>query len=90
MRVACSIETGASENAVVIPRDLVELRHGQPHAFVVDRVASVVRLRRLSLGIQSDRLVEVLDGLEAGDLIVAGGEDRLDDGASIEVVAISP
>ena len=73
------------EDSVVIERDWVVERFGEPAVFVV--ADSVAAVRKVSLGqIIGDRVV-VLDGLEPGDRVISFGFQQLTEGARIDVRA---
>ena len=55
-----------------------------PYCFVVEDDDTVVK-RPLTLGITTEELVEVLSGLEAGDVVVTDGKENLEDGISVLV-----
>ncbi|MCI0459225.1 MAG: efflux RND transporter periplasmic adaptor subunit, partial [Gemmataceae bacterium] len=77
---------GASEPLrLLVPRALVETGEGGAHVWVADQAAGVARRRTLKLGAVSAELVEVVDGLNAGDRLIAGGREGLRDGERITV-----
>ncbi len=71
------------KNSIVIERDWVVERFGEPSVFVV--ADSTAAVRKVSLGrIVGDRVV-VTSGLEPGDEVVSFGYDNLTDGALVDV-----
>jgi membrane fusion protein (multidrug efflux system) len=73
------------EDSVVIERDWIVERFGEPAVFVA--ADSLAVIRKVELGqIIGDRVV-VLDGLEPGDLLISFGFQRLTEGARIDVRA---
>lgn len=75
----------AIENALVIPDSSVRASERGFLAYVVEN--GVAQERVLTLGMRtSDGLVEVRDGLEAGDTLVVRGAEALRQGAEVRVV----
>ncbi len=71
------------KDVIVIERDWVIERYGEPAVFVAADSLAVVR--RLTLGkVVGDRVV-VRSGLDEGDLMVTFGHDRLTEGAAIDI-----
>jgi RND family efflux transporter MFP subunit len=71
---------GPARPAVLVPAGAVVFREGAPAVFTLAPGEERVRLRRLTLGTRADGLVEVLDGLAAGERVVASGAGFLADG----------
>jgi multidrug efflux pump subunit AcrA (membrane-fusion protein) len=80
-------EPAATETLrVVIPRQLVESGDGGSRVWIADQAAGVARSRAIKLGrLMSADLVEVDDGLNATDKLIAGGREGLSDGQRIKV-----
>jgi membrane fusion protein (multidrug efflux system) len=70
-------------DAIVIERDWVVERYGEPAVYVASDSLAV--LRRLILGSVVGNLVVVKSGLDEGDLMVTLGHDRLTDGAALDI-----
>jgi len=79
------IETGRA-TATMVPAQAIVERDGYTYAFTVDgdNVAKRVRVRT---GTADGAYVEVVDGLAAGDTVVARGAGFLSDGDRVRVVA---
>ncbi|MDD5555682.1 MAG: efflux RND transporter periplasmic adaptor subunit [bacterium] len=71
------------ENVPVVLTEAVIGREPNAYAFVVND--GVARMRDITLGLRENDLVEVIDGLEAGDLVAIMGQERLRDGAAVRV-----
>ena len=76
--VTFEVETHA--DALVIPQKAV-----LENKFVFLAEGEVAERRDITLGLQNTDLVEVLSGLEEGDLIVVEGNYGLEDGAKIDI-----
>ena len=75
--------------ATVVPAPSLVLRDGHSYVFKVAGGSPVapVAMQRVVTGRQRDDLVEVLEGVAAGDMVVAAGAGFLDEG---ELVRIAP
>lgn len=71
-------------DVVVVPRDAVVHRAGDPVAFVLD--GQKVSQRKLRLGLGDDDKVQVLDGVAEGDRVAVRGLETLFDNARIRPV----
>jgi RND family efflux transporter MFP subunit len=70
-------------DVVVIERDWVVDRYGEPAVYVASDSLAV--LKRLVLGKVIGNRVVVTSGLEEGDLMVTFGYDRLTEGAALDI-----
>jgi membrane fusion protein (multidrug efflux system) len=78
MFIEASLATATRSNAVVVPEDAVQpLRTANVVWAVADGKAS---RRVVQLGTRSQGFVEVLSGVEAGELVVVGGLERMAEG----------
>lgn len=83
MVVEVTIATRQYDDAIVIVRDWVVDRYGEPAVYVV--VDSLAELRRVKLGqVLGDRVV-VDDGLVAGEKLVTLGYDQLSENALVSI-----
>jgi HlyD family secretion protein len=71
MTVSVNVETGREEGALVVPADAVRDPGGEPHVLVL-RGGRVVR-QPVKLGMRGVGFVQVVDGLAAGEAVVAPG-----------------
>jgi RND family efflux transporter MFP subunit len=71
----------------VVPREAIVRIGGEPHLFVVKERdgADVVALSRVRLGATGSAMVEVVSGIETGDLVVMEGQFALRDGDRVAV-----
>jgi multidrug efflux system membrane fusion protein len=77
------------KNALVVPRTAVQpSEKGFVSYAIVDGKA---QLRTIQRGLEtSDGMVQVLSGLEAGEMVVTEGSDRLADGVAVQVADAPP
>jgi RND family efflux transporter MFP subunit len=79
------IITSAS-NALMVPTASVVMRDGYAYVFTVNDKGRVSRLR-VRIGASQDDQVEVLEGLRAGQAVVATGAGFLGEGDTVRIVA---
>lgn len=76
---------GKEESTMVLKKSAV-LRKGQMEVvFVVDKEAKVARMRLVRTGSVSGAEVEILSGLDLGELVVSGNNEALQDGQSLDI-----
>ncbi len=81
MFVEARLATETRDNAVVVPEDAIQpLRTANVVWAVIDGKAS---RRTVQLGTRSQGVVEVLDGLKAGEQVVVGGLERMGEGMAV-------
>jgi multidrug efflux pump subunit AcrA (membrane-fusion protein) len=80
MTARVTLDLGSRENVLMIPRDA--LLDG--YLFVVKDSTS--ERRDVTVGLIGDEFVEILDGIEEGELIVVVGQQRLAGGEKINPI----
>lgn len=76
-------------NAVVVPLDAVVRRDQVPYVFVVNPEAGIVEQRPVELGITGITQQAIASGVAAGEQVVTEGQNRLVDGAAVQIVSPS-
>jgi RND family efflux transporter MFP subunit len=71
-----------ADNAVTIPVGAIVLHGTQQQAYVLDS-ANTVHIRDVQVGIEGSQLAEIKGGLEPGDRVILGGEEKYRDGETI-------
>ncbi len=71
------------DSTLVIPKDIIQERHGAQTVFVVDKGIAVER--RIETGLSNREQVEVVNGLEAGDRLVVEGFETLRHRSKVKV-----
>ena len=82
-----SLILGETQRAFVIPEESVVRRANK--TFVYCAVNNTAHLTEVQLGQRERGFIQVVDGLEAFDLVVRGGHQRLKDGVSIRPAVLS-
>jgi multidrug efflux pump subunit AcrA (membrane-fusion protein) len=85
MFATVSLVTNTRRDVPVIPRGAVINTYGSWIVFTVDDRNSASR-REISLGLENENFVEVVQGLELGDRVVSAGQNFLSDGDSVRIV----
>lgn len=80
------IAVDENPSAVVVPLDAVVRRDQVPYIFVVDPEAGIVEQRQVELGITGITQQAIISGVDAGEQVVTEGQNRLVDGASVQVI----
>jgi multidrug efflux pump subunit AcrA (membrane-fusion protein) len=81
------IITEQKDNIVKVPADVMIRRFGEDFVFVV-RDDNTVERRIVNPGIEIDNILEITDGLEAGEPVVYQGQNLLEDGSAVRVIDI--
>lgn len=72
------------EDAVLIPASaIVTTPRGQHVVFVAD--GSVAKMKQVSIGLEHDNLVQVISGIEEGQMVITAGNLDLKDGTPIKI-----
>lgn len=79
------IAIAENSDAVVVPLNAVVRRDQVPYVFVVNQ-KGVVEQRQVELGITGITEQEIKEGVAVGELVVTEGQNRLVNGASVQVV----
>ena len=85
MFATVSLVTNTRRNVPVIKRESVINTYGAWIVFIVDKNNRAVR-REISLGLENEKFVEVLKGVEPGDLVVSEGQIFLSEGDPVRIV----
>ncbi len=88
MFVRVDVRVDRRENALLAPLEAVVALRDQSSLFVIED--GVAARRQVATGYVSDGNIEIVDGVAAGETIVASGQDGLREGAPVRVVASTP
>ena len=84
MFIEARLQTEVRPAAVVIPEDAVTPMQGEMWVWVV--ADGRAERRAVTLGVRNPGRVEVRAGVEAGEVVVVGGAERLTPGAAVQVI----
>ena len=70
-------------NAVVVPEPAIMVNADRAMLYVVDK-DSVAQLRPVKLGVRSAGVVEILEGVEAGQLVIVEGVQKVRPGSKVK------
>ena len=84
MFVKADLVINSSENTIVIPKDIIISKGRTKYVFVVER--GVANMRTITTGLESDKNVEILGGLETGESLVSKGFETLRDNSRVKVL----
>ena len=86
MFATVSLVTNSRIDVPVIPRTALIHTYGNWIVFVVPGGSSVASRKEVTLGLESETMVEILSGLEAGEQVVSVGQNFLADGDPVRIV----
>lgn len=82
-RIRLVLET--VDNAVLIPDKAIVLNNeNEPTAFVIGNAKA--EARKLKLGLEKNLMVQVLEGIKPGEMVVIEGNEKLKNGAAVKVI----
>lgn len=82
MFIEAALATETRPGAVIVPEEAVLPLQGTNHVWVVQPDSTVTR-REVTLGVRQPGEVEVREGVTAGEPVVVGGLERLQEGAPV-------
>ncbi len=85
MFARAEIAPEAALPALTVPQEAVVFREGGPVVFVLPEGAERVAQRQVATGLRREGVVEIREGLAAGERVVATGAGFLSDGDRIRV-----
>jgi RND family efflux transporter MFP subunit len=84
MYAEVNLHIAESRHALAVPLDAVDRSTSAARAFVVGS-QGMIRVVPVTLGLETDQNVEILSGLQEGDIVVAGRHAGLRDGQTVAV-----
>ncbi len=86
-----ALELGSVSNAVTIPIEALVLNAEQQQTVFVLDGANHVHIRAVQIGLEGSKLAQVVSGLEPGDRVLIGGQEKYhEDEAVNPIVASTP
>ena len=80
--------TDHKSNAIIIPASCLVTRSQEQCVFVVNP-DNTVSLKKVTVGIKVDDMVEILSGLEGNEKVVTKGQTLLNNGTKVNVVSLT-
>jgi RND family efflux transporter MFP subunit len=77
------LRTAEAKNATAVPPDAVDGAGDNQRLFLVDG-GGVVRIHKVQTGIQSPQFVQILSGVEVGDIVITGRHSDLHEGQKVQ------
>jgi len=75
-----------AEQSILVPDIAVQKQSGTNDRFVFVIENGIARYRKIELGQQLNDRIEILSGINAGDVIVTAGHSRLIEGTEVEII----
>ena len=72
------------EGAILIPEQAILTSKDYSYVFVIDN--DIARLQKVTKGINNQGMTQILNGVNAGDMIVTLGHEKLKDGSKIKLI----
>jgi len=85
MFATISLVTRTRANVPVIPRSSIISTYGSWIVFIIDE-NNIARRRTLELGIENEKFIEIIGGINLGDRVVTAGQNFLSDGDRVRIV----
>jgi len=86
MFATVSLVTNSRKDVPVIPRASLIQTYGSWIVFVIPPDTTTASRREVTLGLESETMVEILTGLEQGERVVSEGQNFLTDGDPVRIV----
>jgi RND family efflux transporter MFP subunit len=84
--VTCWIAVKEKSNAILAPSNSLIYRNNQAYVFIIDQQTSTAKRCNVITGIEDVKQVEILEGINPGDLIVTDGRHRLVNGTVVKIL----
>ncbi|MCK5069648.1 MAG: efflux RND transporter periplasmic adaptor subunit [Desulfocapsa sp.] len=76
---------GSKESTLMLAESSVIYKGQMEIVFVVDESAKIARMRLIRTGVAYDEEIEIISGLDPGELVVVGNNDKLQDGQPVDI-----
>jgi RND family efflux transporter MFP subunit len=82
------LRTAEAKRATAVPPDAVDGAGDNQRLFLVD--GGVVRIHKVQTGLQSPQFVQILSGVEVGDIVITGRHSDLHEGQKVQPRLTNP
>ena len=72
------------EDALYVNKDFIKDKNGKKYVFIVNK-NNQLEQREVTLGINNDTEVEIIDGINEGEVVVLDNLSRLRDGIKVQI-----
>jgi len=72
------------EDALYVNKDIIKDKNGKKYVFIVNK-DNQLEQREVTLGINNDTEVEIIDGINEGEVVVLDNLSRLRDGIKVQI-----
>lgn len=83
MYAEVNLVLASASDAVAVPVEALDNNGAEQRVFVVDG-AGVIHVRQVKTGLQSPQFVQVLSGLQAGDIVIVGRHSDYHEGKKVD------
>jgi RND family efflux transporter MFP subunit len=91
MYANAALQLSSAHNAVTIPVEALVLNSNQQETVYILDSGNRVHIRNVTVGIQGSKLAEITSGLEPGDRVIIGGQEKYQEGEDVNpLVSSSP
>jgi RND family efflux transporter MFP subunit len=80
-----SLQIGSAENVLTLPVEALVLKGNQNTVYTLD-ANNRVHIRNVEVGIQGSKLAEIKSGLQEGDRVIVGGQEKYNEGEPISPI----
>lgn len=78
------LSSDINKNVIAIPREALVGSVKNPQVYIVEN--NIAKLRNVVLGAESGTYIEVIKGLNVGDVLVVNGQNNLEDNTKVEIL----
>jgi len=85
MYANAQMQLAHSDNVVTIPTEALVLRGAEETVYVLDP-GNRVHIRTVQVGLRGSKLAEIKSGIEAGDRVILGGQEKYAEGEQVSPI----
>ncbi len=87
MYANAQMQLAHAEKVTTIPVEALVLKGNGESVYLLD-AANRVQLRRVEVGLRGSKLAEIKSGLEPGDRVIVGGQEKYSEGEQVSPIVI--
>jgi len=85
MYANAELQLARADNVVTIPTEALVLRGAEETVYVLD-AGNRVHIRTVQVGLRGSKLAEIKSGIEAGDRVILGGQEKYAEGEQVSPI----